>query len=82
MANDKGGAQTSNMSIDAPQAMSLFICIHLSNTARINLISVPHVYTSDHHYVTLEAHYNRSYYARTLPPVPKDCPTPFGVAGM
>ena len=49
--------------------------------ARLELVTVPHVHTSDHEYATLEAFYNRSYYARTLPPVPKDCPTPFGVAG-
>ena len=51
------------------------------STARINYIRIPHVHTSDHEYATMEAHYNRSYYARTLPPVPKGCPTPFGVAG-
>ncbi|XP_028414403.1 prostaglandin G/H synthase 2-like isoform X2 [Dendronephthya gigantea] len=49
--------------------------------SRTDFIPVPHVYTSYHEYPTMEAHYNRSYFARTLPPVPKNCPTPFGVAG-
>jgi prostaglandin-endoperoxide synthase 2 len=55
--------------------------MHRFLSARVDFVPIPHVYTSDHDYATLEAHYNRSYYARTLPPVPKDCPTPFGVAG-
>ena len=50
--------------------------------ARTDFIPVPHTYTSYHEYPTMEAHYNRSYFARTLPPVPKNCPTPFGIAGM
>lgn len=51
-------------------------------SARTSFVPVPHGYTSYHEYPTMEAHYNRSLYARTLPPVPKDCPTIFGVAGM
>ena len=51
------------------------------HVARVSYVQYPHVYTNDHEYATLEAYYNRSNYARTLPPVPKDCPTPFGVAG-
>lgn len=50
-------------------------------SARTSFVPVPHGYTSDHEYPTVEAHYNRSLYARTLPPVPKNCPTIFGVAG-
>nr|AAF93168.1 cyclooxygenase [Gersemia fruticosa] len=49
--------------------------------SRTDFVPVPHAYTSYHDYATMEAHYNRSYFARTLPPVPKNCPTPFGVAG-
>ena len=57
-------------------------CHHfVYNSARLELITVPHVHTNEHEYATLEAYYNRSHYARTLPPVPKDCLTPFGVAG-
>ena len=38
-------------------------------------------YDSDHEHVTLDAAFNKSIYARVLPPVPKGCPTPLGVAG-
>nr|ALG96661.1 cyclooxygenase [Entonomenia tricarinata] len=41
----------------------------------------PPIYTSAHEYVTAEAAYNMTYYARSLPPVHKNCPTPMGVAG-
>lgn len=41
----------------------------------------PATYTSEHDYITYEAYGNRSYFARALPPVPKDCPTPLGVVG-
>nr|XP_039274776.1 prostaglandin G/H synthase 2-like [Styela clava] len=30
---------------------------------------------------TYEGYANKTFYGRTLPPVPKDCPTPMGVAG-
>ena len=63
--------------------MALQLCLlDVLPLARTDFIPVPHVYTSHHEYPTMEAHYNRSYFARTLPPVPKNCPTPFGVAGM
>ena len=62
---------------------SVFLVSHcpLFSLARTDYVPVPHAYTSYHEYPTMEAHYNRSYYARTLPPVPKNCPTPFGVSG-
>ena len=50
-------------------------------TARTEPIVTPPPFASGHHYPTLEAYFNRSYYAMSLPPVPEDCPTPFGVAG-
>lgn len=49
---------------------------------RGSVVDSPPTYTSEHDYVTYEAYRNRSYYARALPPVPKDCPTPLGVVGM
>nr|ALG96649.1 cyclooxygenase b [Cavibelonia sp. JCH-2014] len=48
---------------------------------RASNIYNPPVYTSEHEYVTMEAAYNRSYFARSLPPVHENCPTPMGVAG-
>ncbi|XP_052789635.1 prostaglandin G/H synthase 2-like [Mya arenaria] len=48
---------------------------------RGSMIDSPPLYTSEHDYVTYEAFSNRSYFARALPPVPKDCPTPLGVVG-
>lgn len=48
---------------------------------RVAPVIMPPLYTSGHAYTTMEAYYNRSYYAMSLPPVPEDCPTPFGVAG-
>ena len=38
-------------------------------------------FDSDHDYITLDAAFNKSIYARVLPPVPKNCPTPLGVKG-
>lgn len=45
------------------------------------MVDSPPTYESDHHYITLNAYYNESYYARALPPVPHHCPTPMGVVG-
>lgn len=44
-------------------------------------MDTPVPYNSGHEYITTESHFNTSYYARTLPPVPLNCPTPMGVAG-
>lgn len=48
---------------------------------RASFIDMPPKYNSDYEYVTTEAYFNLSQYARTLPPVPRDCPTPLGTAG-
>nr|ALG96647.1 cyclooxygenase b [Prochaetoderma californicum] len=48
---------------------------------RSNAVDSPPLYTSAHEYITLEASYNLSYYARGLPAVPTDCPTPMGIKG-
>ncbi|MFT7809070.1 prostaglandin G/H synthase 2 [Arapaima gigas] len=50
-------------------------------TSRSHLIDSPPTFNSDYGYKSWEAYSNLSYYTRTLPPVPKDCPTPMGVAG-
>ncbi|XP_035268543.1 prostaglandin G/H synthase 2 [Anguilla anguilla] len=50
-------------------------------TSRAHLIDSPPTYNSDYGYKSWEAYSNLSYYTRTLPPVPEDCPTPMGVAG-
>lgn len=52
--------------------------VYLSRGATVD---TPARFTSAHDYVTLEAYYNTSYYARTLPPVPLYCPTPLGTTG-
>lgn len=44
-------------------------------------IDSPPRFNSGHDYITTESHFNASYYARSLPPVPQHCPTPMGVAG-
>ncbi|XP_063844769.1 prostaglandin G/H synthase 2-like [Scylla paramamosain] len=49
--------------------------------SRGDLVDSPPTFESDHHYITLDAYYNESYYGRALPPVPAHCPTPMGVAG-
>lgn len=49
--------------------------------SRSDILDSPPIYHSGHDYTTLEAAFNRSYYARTLPPVPKECPTPMGTKG-
>ena len=38
-------------------------------------------FDSDHEYVTLDAAFNKTVFARVLPPVPRQCPTPLGVKG-
>eukprot|EP00111_Clytia_hemisphaerica_P016397 TCONS_00048548-protein len=48
---------------------------------RAGFIDIPTTYNSEYEYVTAEAYFNQSQFARTLPPVPKECPTPMGVAG-
>ncbi|CAG5135125.1 unnamed protein product, partial [Candidula unifasciata] len=48
---------------------------------RSNIVDSPAVYETAHAYPTIAAHTNNSYYARTLPPVPLDCPTPMGTKG-
>ncbi|XP_063057321.1 prostaglandin G/H synthase 2 [Engraulis encrasicolus] len=50
-------------------------------TSRSHLIESPPTYNSDYDYKNWEAYSNLTYYTRTLPPVPLDCPTPMGVAG-
>ncbi|XP_006634681.1 prostaglandin G/H synthase 2 [Lepisosteus oculatus] len=50
-------------------------------TSRSHLIESPPTYNSVYDYKSWEAFSNLSYYTRTLPPVPKECPTPMGVAG-
>lgn len=44
-------------------------------------VDSPPLLNSDQTYIHLDAYYNTSQYTRVLPPVPKDCPTPMGVAG-
>lgn len=50
-------------------------------TSRSDMIDSPPTYDNEHSYITLDAQYNQSFYTRTLPPVPLDCPTPLGTAG-
>ncbi|KAA0201533.1 hypothetical protein HAZT_HAZT005424 [Hyalella azteca] len=49
--------------------------------SRSDLIDSPVRFESDHSYTTLDAYFNETYYARTLPPTPRHCPTPMGVVG-
>lgn len=53
----------------------------LPKPARAHLIESPPIFNADYGYKSWEAYSNLSYYTRTLPPVPHDCPTPMGVAG-
>ncbi|XP_053469811.1 prostaglandin G/H synthase 2 [Ictalurus furcatus] len=50
-------------------------------TSRSHLIESPPTFNADYGYKSWEAYSNLSYFTRTLPPVPEDCPTPMGVAG-
>uniref|UniRef100_A0A669BUQ8 Prostaglandin G/H synthase 2 n=1 Tax=Oreochromis niloticus TaxID=8128 RepID=A0A669BUQ8_ORENI len=50
-------------------------------TSRSHLIDSPPTYNADYGYKSWEAYSNLSYYTRSLPPVPQDCPTPMGVVG-
>lgn len=49
--------------------------------ARSHMIDSPPTYNADYGYKSWEAYSNLSYYTRSLPPVPQDCPTPMGVVG-
>jgi len=49
--------------------------------SRGDQVDSPPTYESEHSYITLNAYFNESYYARALPPVPEHCPTPMGVKG-
>ncbi|XP_059141342.1 prostaglandin G/H synthase 2-like [Physella acuta] len=48
---------------------------------RSNVVDSPALYETEHAYPTIGAFLNKTYYARTLPPVPLECPTPMGVKG-
>ncbi|KAK6979623.1 prostaglandin G/H synthase 2 [Biomphalaria glabrata] len=48
---------------------------------RSNVVDSPPLYETIHDYPTLDATTNTTLYARTLPPVPLDCPTPMGTKG-
>nr|ADB65785.1 cyclooxygenase [Caprella sp. KV-2010a] len=50
--------------------------------SRGDQVDSPVRFESDHSYITLDAYYNETYYARTLPPIPEHCPTPMGVKGV
>ncbi|TNN30898.1 Prostaglandin G/H synthase 2 [Liparis tanakae] len=50
-------------------------------TSRSHLIDSPPTFNADYDYKSWEAYSNLSYYTRTLPPVPQDCPTPMGAVG-
>ncbi|KAG8003168.1 Prostaglandin G/H synthase 2 [Nibea albiflora] len=50
-------------------------------TSRSHMIDSPPTFNADYGYMNWEAYSNLSYYTRTLPPVPEDCPTPMGVVG-
>lgn len=52
-----------------------------ASIARSHLVDSPPTYNADYGYKSWEAYSNLSYYTRTLPPLPKDCPTPMGTAG-
>ena len=57
--------------------LSLIFC----QTGRSEMIESPARFNTAYDYITLESYFDRSYYARTLPPVPRNCPTPMGVVG-
>lgn len=52
--------------------------VYLSRGA---MVDSPPALNTGYDYITTESHFNQSYYARSLPPVPATCPTPMGVVG-
>nr|XP_039274077.1 prostaglandin G/H synthase 2-like [Styela clava] len=48
---------------------------------RMSIVDEPTAYIGWDDYTTWETYTNKSVYARTLHPVPKNCPTPMGVKG-
>lgn len=63
--------------------MAVFIVLTIVSffLVRSDMIDSPPTYTSEHEYITVDSNFNLTVYTRTLPPVPKDCPTPMGVWG-
>lgn len=57
--------------------VSIILCV----AGRGSIVESPPRYNTGYDYITAESHFNASYYARSLPPVPKNCPTPMGVVG-
>ncbi|XP_018609005.2 prostaglandin G/H synthase 2a [Scleropages formosus] len=51
-------------------------------TSRSHLIDSPPTYNVDYGYKSWEAFSNLSYYTRTLPPLPRDCPTAMGGSAL
>ena len=45
------------------------------------MVDDPILYNGFGEYVTWDSHDNRSVYARSLPAIPFNCPTPMGVKG-
>lgn len=56
--------------------------MQLGISVRSDIIDSPPTYDNEHSYITVDANYNLSFFTRTLPPVPIECPTPMGVAGQ
>ncbi|GFN79616.1 prostaglandin g/h synthase 2, partial [Plakobranchus ocellatus] len=48
---------------------------------RAEILDTPPLYETVHGYPTIAATTNHTQYARCLPPVPLDCPTPMGIKG-
>ena len=55
-----------------------FLCSALVRLARVD---DPHLMSGFDEYANWESYSNRSSYARSLPAVPLNCPTPMGVKG-
>lgn len=50
-------------------------------SVRVTLVPEPSAYTGMDEYTSLNSYLNKSVYARSLPPIPENCPLPMGVVG-
>lgn len=58
-----------------------FITGFILITVRVTTPPWPEAHNTAADYTTFHGYHNKSYYSLTLPAVPKNCPTPMGVAG-
>lgn len=50
-------------------------------SVRVALVAEPTAYIGTDDYTSMDTYLNKTVYARSLPPIPENCPLPMGVVG-